>query len=226
MAGKKSYVIIPGAGGVPWHWHRVAAELRRHGHDVIAADLPNDDPSAGLAEYADAVVRAVGDRPGVVLVAHSLGGFTAPLVCGRIPVERMVLVAAMVPAPGEPPGDWWENTGHSALMAERERLDGGPPDENVLFYHDVPPELAAEAASRERVQSGGPFGQPWPLPHWPQVPTSFLLCRDDRLFPAAWLRGLVRERLGIEPEEMDGGHCAFLSRPRELAERVMRLSGA
>lgn len=138
MTDRKCYVLIPGAGGVPWHWHRVAAELRRHGHDVIAADLPNDDPSAGLAEYADAVVRAVGDRPGVVLVAHSLGAFTAPLVCGRIPVERMVLVAAMVPAPGEPPGDWWENTGHSALMAERERLDGGPPDENVLFYHDVP----------------------------------------------------------------------------------------
>ncbi|KOU09353.1 alpha/beta hydrolase [Streptomyces sp. NRRL F-5755] len=226
MAGKKSYVIIPGAGGVPWDWHLVEDELRRHGHDVVAVDLPNDDPSAGLAEYADAVVRAAAGRTDIVLVAHSLGGFTAPLVCERIPVARMVLVAAMLPAPGESPGDWWQNTGHSAVMAERERLDGGPPDESVLFHHDVPPELAAESVARGRAQADGPFGRPWPLPHWPQVPTSFLLCRDDRLFPAAWLRGLVRERLGIEPEEMDGGHCAFLSRPRELAERVMRLSGA
>lgn len=225
MASEKCFVLIPGAGGVPWHWHRVAAELRRHGHDVVAVDLPNDDPAAGLAEYADAVVRAARGRTGVVLVAHSLGGFTAPLVCGRIPVERMVLVAAMPPAPGEAPGAWWANTGHAAALAERERLDGGPPDEDALFYHDVPPELAAEARSRERAQSGGPFGRPWPLTHWPRTPTSFLLCRDDRFLPAAWLRGLVRERLGIEPEEMDGGHVPLLSRPRELAERVMRLSG-
>ncbi|MEU6963741.1 alpha/beta hydrolase [Streptomyces chrestomyceticus] len=146
-------------------------------------------------------------------------------MCGRIPVERMVLVAAMPPTPGEAPGEWWENTGHGAAPAERERLDGGPPDEDALFYHDVPPEPAAEARSRERAQSGGPFGRPWPLVRRPETPASFPLCRDDRFPPAAWLRGLVRERLGTEPEERDGGHVPLLSRPPELAERVMRLSG-
>jgi pimeloyl-ACP methyl ester carboxylesterase len=62
--------------------------------------------------------------------------------------------------------------------------------------------------------------EPWPLAAWPDVPTRYLLCRDDRLFPAEWTRRVVRERLGIEAEEIEGGHCPFLSRPRELADRL------
>src|SRR3954466_2165389 len=107
-----TYVLIHGAGGDAWYWHLVTPELRAFGHDVVTVDLPCDDDRAGLAEYADAVVAAIGDRRGVILVAQSLAGFTAPLVCGRVPVSLMVLVAAMVPAPGESAGDWWANTGH------------------------------------------------------------------------------------------------------------------
>ena len=75
-------------------------------------DLPSDDESAGLWDYASAVVHAVGDRTGLVVVGHSWGGFTAPLVCARLPVELLVLVAAMVPAPGETGNDFWANTDH------------------------------------------------------------------------------------------------------------------
>ena len=89
------------------------------------------------------------------------------------------------------------------------------------FFHDVPPDVAAEAFARgERTQSRTPFRQPWPLRAWPSVPTRFLLCRDDRFFPAAFLRRVVRERLGITPDEMDGGHLPALARPRDLAERL------
>jgi hypothetical protein len=54
-----------------------------------------------------------------------------------------------------------------------------------------------------------------------EVPTRFLLCCDDRLFPADWLRGVVQKRLGIGPDEIDGGHCVALSRPAELARRLL-----
>jgi pimeloyl-ACP methyl ester carboxylesterase len=53
---------------------------------------------------------------------------------------------------------------------------------------------------------------------WPDVPTRYVLSRGDRMFPAGFVRGMVRDRLGIEPEEVDGDHCPFLSRPKELAE--------
>jgi pimeloyl-ACP methyl ester carboxylesterase len=182
---------------------------------VVAMDLPCDDESAGLTEYTDTVVQAIGDHTELVLVAQSFGAFTAPLVCARVPVELMVLVAGMVPLPGEKGEDWPANTGYES--AAREQDDNG---EIAVFYHDVAPALAAEALSRERDQAEAPGLEPWPLDAWPDVPTKHLLCRDDRLFPADWMRGVVRERLGITPDEIDGGHCPALSRPKELAERL------
>ena len=219
------YVLLHGAGSDSWYWHLVTPELRARGHDVVAPDLPCDDDSAGLAEYADAVVDAIGDRRDLVLVAQSMAGFTAPLVCVRVPVSLLVLVAAMVPVPGESPGDWWANTGWEQARHEQAARDGrsidGDFDPMAEFFHDVPPELAAEVMARgQRAQSGTPFEKPWPLEAWPDVPTRFLLCRDDRFFPAAFMRRVVRERLGITPDEMDGGHLPALARPTELAERL------
>ncbi len=209
-----TYVLIHGAGDVGWYWHLVEAELRARGHDVVAPDLPCEDDSAGLPEYADAVIEAIGDRTGLVVVAQSLGAFTAPLVCGRVAVDLLVLVAPMIPAPGEAPADYWTNTRYEDEV--RESYD----DEIALFYQDVPPELAAEALKRGRRQSEVRMHEPSPLRAWPDVPTRVLLCRDDRLFPPHFLRRVAEDRLGITPDEIDGGHTPALSRPRELAERL------
>jgi pimeloyl-ACP methyl ester carboxylesterase len=209
-----TYVLIHGAGDVGWYWHLVEAELRARGHDVVAPDLPCEDDSAGLPEYADAVIEAIGDRTGLVVVAQSLGAFTAPLVCGRVAVDLLVLVAPMIPAPGEAPADYWTNTRYEDEV--REPYD----DEIALFYQDVPPELAAEALKRGRRQSEVRMHEPSPLRAWPDVPTRVLLCRDDRLFPPPFLRRVAEDRLGITPDEIDGGHTPALSRPRELAERL------
>ena len=118
-----TFVFIHGAGDVGWYWHLVEAELRQRGHDTIAPDLPADDESAGLNEYADAVVEAVGDRQNLVVVGQSFGGFTAPLVADRLPVEVLVLVAGMIPSPGEPPDDWWANTGYKEAVEEQAARD-------------------------------------------------------------------------------------------------------
>jgi pimeloyl-ACP methyl ester carboxylesterase len=210
-----TYALIHGAGESAWSWHLVAGELQERGQEATAVDLPSDDESAGLWDYADAVVDAVGHECGeLVVVANSLGGFTAPLVCARVPVRLLVLVAGMVPAPGETFGEWWTNTGY-------EQAPDTPDDEDAIFYHDVPPELVAAAKAHGRDQADTPLGEPWPLDAWPDVPTRYLLCRDDRVFPAPWVRGMVRARLGFEPDEMDGGHCAYLSRPGELADRLL-----
>jgi pimeloyl-ACP methyl ester carboxylesterase len=214
-----TYVLIHGAGDVGWYWHLVEAELRARGHDVIAPDLPCEDESAGWTEYADAVIDAVGDRTDLVVVAQSLGGFTAPIVCERVPVDLLVLVAAMVPMPGETGSEWWTNSGYQEWVREHDREDVGD-DEIAVFYQDVPPELAAEALSRGRDQAEKPMREPWTLDAWPEVPTRCLLCREDRVFPAEFVRRMVRERLGITPDEIDGGHTPALSRPKVLADRL------
>ena len=204
-----TFALIHGGGGGAWDWHLVVAELRERGHDPVAVDLPTEDTAAGWWDYADKVVEAVGDRrTSLVVVGNSLGGFTAPLVCARIPADLLVLVAGMIPAPGETFADWWKNVGYEASGYED------------VFYHDVPPELAAEAQTRERDEASAALQQPWPLEAWPDVPTKYLLCRDDRMFPAEWARRHARERLGIEPDEMEGGHYVTLSRPTELADRL------
>jgi pimeloyl-ACP methyl ester carboxylesterase len=209
-----TFVLIHGAGDVGWYWHLVDAALRARGHDVVAPDLPCEDDSAGLAEYRDTVVDAIGDRTDLAVVAQSSGAFTAPLVCDRVASRVLVLVAGLIPTPGEPAEDWWANTGYDR---EPHEAYDDPVD---LFYHDVPPALAAEALRRGRRQSDTPAREPWPLPSWPDVPTRFVLCRDDRLLPAAFLRRVARERLGIIPDEIDAGHCVALSRPEELAGRL------
>jgi pimeloyl-ACP methyl ester carboxylesterase len=219
------FVLIHGAGSDSWYWHLVVPELAAMGHDVVAPDLPCDDDSAGLAEYADAVIDAIGERTdSLVVVAQSLGGFTAPLVSERVPVELIVLLAAMVPRPGEAPGDWWANTGWEQARREQAERDGrelgGEFDPVADFLHDVPPDVVEESVHHVREQSGTPFEKPWPIDAWPDVPTRFLLCRDDRFFPAEFQRRVVRERLGITPDEMDGGHLPALSRPHELARRL------
>jgi pimeloyl-ACP methyl ester carboxylesterase len=214
-----TYVLIHGAGDVGWYWHLVEAELRARGHDVVAPDLPCEDESAGWTEYADAVIDAVGDRTDLVVVAQSLGGFTAPIVCERVPVDLLVLVAAMVPMPGETGSEWWTNSGYQEWVREHDR-EGVGDDEIAVFYQDVPSELAAEALSRGRDQAEKPMREPWTLDAWPEVPTRCLLCREDRVFPAEFVRRMVRERLGITPDEIDGGHTPALSRPKVLADRL------
>jgi pimeloyl-ACP methyl ester carboxylesterase len=206
-----TYALIHGAGDSAFYWHLLEPELRARGHDPVSMDLPCEDDSAGLAEYADAVVEAIGERRDVILVAQSLGGFTAPLVCDRIPVGLLVWVAGMVPAPGERGDDWPANTGYPGSQGE---------SETEIFYNDVPDDVVQEAMKHARGQSEAPGKDPWPLDAWPDVPTRYLLCRQDRMFPPDWMREVVRERLGIEPDEIDSGHCPALSRPRELAERL------
>lgn len=218
-----TYVLIPGAGSDSWYWHLVTPLLEAHGHDVIAVDLPCGDDSAGLADYVDVVVSAIGDRREVVLVAQSMGGFTAPLVCERVPIDLLVLVAAMVPAPGESFDEWWTATGQDEAFANQPKWDGRDPsfdDIEGLFLHDVPADVAAESQHHVTEQSGNPFEKPWPGTGWPDVPTRFLLCRDDRLFPAEFQRRIARERLGLVADEMDGGHLPALAHPEELASRL------
>src|SRR3954469_22841892 len=170
-----TFVLLPGAGSDSWYWHLVVPYLEVAGHDVVAVDLPVTDDAAGFAEYADVVVDAIGDRRDVVLVAQSMAGFTAPLVCERVPVELMILVAAMVPQPGESGGEWWTNTGHADALRTGARGPGASDDPVEIFLHDVPDDVARDSEQHVFAQSEKPFEAVWPLAAWPDVPTRFLL---------------------------------------------------
>src|SRR5262249_17705756 len=146
-----TFILIPGAGGRTWYWHLVAPKIQESGHEALPLSLPAADDTAGLPEYAATVIRAIGNRESrcVVLVAQSLAGFTAPLVCKEVPVALLVLLNAMIPRPGESPGEWWTNTRHDEAKRQQNRRDGRPADAPfdplIDFFHDVPHPVIDEA---------------------------------------------------------------------------------
>lgn len=223
------FVLIPGAGGAGWYWHRVVPLLEAAGHQAVALDLPADDENAGLPEYADLAAAAAsrdggpGASGGTVVVAQSLGGFTAPLVCDRVPVDLLVLLNAMIPVPGETAGDWWDNTGVTPARDAAAQAGGYPPgyDLETYFLHDVPTEIAAAGEPYQKPEAEIAFSQPCDIKEWPAVPTRVVAGRDDRFFPAAFQRQVARDRLGLETDEVPGGHLAALSYPAELADRLL-----
>jgi pimeloyl-ACP methyl ester carboxylesterase len=220
-----TFVLIPGAGGAAWYWHRVGPLLQDQGHEAIAVDLPGDDDLAGLPEYAREVVNAIGDRGDVVIVAQSLGGFTAPLVAAEVPVRALVFVNAMIPSPGETPGGWWGNTGwqRACEAAAQQGGYGTEFDPAVYFLHDVPPEVAAEGEPRQRSEADAVFGSVCGFDAWPSIPIHVVVGADDRFFPVEFQRTVARDRLGVEADVLPGGHLVALARPLGLAEYLLNV---
>jgi pimeloyl-ACP methyl ester carboxylesterase len=220
-----TFVLIPGAGGSAWYFHRLVPILTERGHRAIAVDLPADDPEAGLPEYADAVLTAVGrhrDDENLVVLGHSLGGFTAPQVAAEVAATLLVLTNPMVPEPGETAGDWWADTGQAQARVDKAIEDGRDPEFDLAdyFFHDVPADIARQALTTPLPQSDAVFATPGPLPAWPDVPTRVIQARDDRFFPLEFQRRIVTERLGRTVDELPGGHLFALSRPVEIADQL------
>ena len=223
-----TYVLIPGAGGAAWYWHPVVPLLEAAGHEAIAVDLPADDESAGLPEYTRLVTDAIGDRGDVILAAHSLGGFTAPMVAAKTPLRALVLVNAMIPLPGETAGAWWDATGSQAarIAAAQAGGYGTELDLATYFMHDVPPEVAAAGAQFDRDESAAAFESACDFGAWPSIPIRVVAGAGDRFFPVEFQRRVARDRLGLEADVLPGGHLIALAQPAPLARYLLELGGA
>jgi len=218
----RGFVLVPGAGGQAWYWHRVVEALQARGRTAVAVDLPADDDRAGLAAYADVIVGAAAGLDDVVLVAQSMGGLSAPLACERLPASLLVFVNAMIPAFGETGSEWWENTGQEQAAAEAAAAQGRTVDDlDDVFFHDIPADLVAAAITVEREQSMTPFAEPFPQKRLPDVPIKVIASREDRLFPPAFQRRVAMDRIGITPDQIPGGHLAQLSQPDAIADLLV-----
>ena len=223
-----NFLLLHGAASTGWIWHRVEAELRRSGHRTIAPDLPCSDPEADLYTYVDVACEEAsefGDEP-VVVVAQSMAGLMAPVIATRRPVQRIVLLAAMIPRPGETGIEWWESTGQAE--AQRTYLDElgfvgcDPLDPEIVFVHDFDPELKAESVDHVPAQHPGPLMTPSPIQVWPSIPTHVVAAEFDRLFPLEFMKRQSMDRLGLEVDTVPGGHLSMLTRPVELSSLLLR----
>ncbi len=221
---RRCFVLLPGAGGSAWYWHRVVARLAAAGHDTLAIDLPGADDQADLDAYAAQTVDEIGERRGIVLVAQSMGAFVAPLVAERVPVDAVVLVNPMVPVPDERPRDWWGATGSEAARREAAVARGHDPafDLERDFLHDLDAETVAGLEQRDGPESDAAFLSRCAFTAWPPVPIRVAAGADDRFFPLDFQRRVARERLGVDAEALPGGHLNALSHPDAVAEYLLR----
>lgn len=224
---QRTFVLIPGAGGNADQWQLVQPLLTDAGLPSVAVSLPNW-PGATLTDHADAIVAAAGSAEEVTLVAQSMGAFSAPLTCDRLPVAELVLLNAMIPNPGETAGEWWGNTGQAEAMRANDLREGRDADAGFEaefhFFHDIPPEVLALLLSSDEPEppAASLFETGFPLSGWPNVPTTVLAGRHDRFFPYEFQRRVASERLGFEAEELVGGHLLAFSQPAALVARLTR----
>lgn len=239
-------VLVHGA----WHdgscWALVAERLAAAHRDVRVVDLPSDRPGSGGRSYVDAVLDAVGpvgpmDR--VVLVGHSLGGLTVPVVAqelGSHRVAAVVLVAALVPRPGSS----WQQRAHverpmvAGFGGGQVRHDDGttwwPADAAAAeLFAGVAAECGPGGEGRVRAAVAALRRQDWtitrevtPLAAWPAVRTIRVICADDRVVDPSWARSEVGAVPGAEVVELAGGHFPMLARPAELAALIDSVIGS
>jgi pimeloyl-ACP methyl ester carboxylesterase len=206
-----TFCLVHGAWHGGWAWDPLRAELEARGHAVAAPDLPCDDVAADAATYADVLRAALGGADDAVVVGHSLGGLTIPLVPGRIRVFLCALVPgadtsdAFVPGFGE----------------TRTR------DELGRSYYPDPADAARElqypaeaAALAEKLRPQAPIDASVPV----TGPRAYVVCARDEAIRADWQRRVARDLLGVEPVELDAGHSPMLTHPRELADILGELA--
>jgi pimeloyl-ACP methyl ester carboxylesterase len=177
--------------------------------------------AAGAVRCAEIVYQAFAGLPNLMLVGHSLAGLIIPLVANRCPVRRLVFLHALLPHPGQSVVDQMKA---EPDMFNAEMFTTTAPfweDEAVatrFLLHDCSTEVVRDAFSRLRPEPGVLGREVTPLESWPDVPSSYIVCADDRMATPAWARRAARERLGVEPVEIPGGHCPMLARPGQLAD--------
>jgi pimeloyl-ACP methyl ester carboxylesterase len=225
-----TFVLVHGAQHGAWCWNRLVPELESRGHRTVTMDLPCDDPEAGIAEYADSVIAAIDEAAArddqLVLVGHSLGSLTIPVVARRLTdsVRRLVFLCSVPTGPGPAiDADLASMVTHEFATAPRDIDDLGreslaPDAAKAVWFHDCTAADAAWAVRRLRPQSRRPLLEPSPLDRWPDVPVTVVLGRDERCVNLDWAVPAATARGNGEPPiVIDGGHSPFLARPADLA---------
>jgi pimeloyl-ACP methyl ester carboxylesterase len=230
-----TFGLVHGSMHGAWCWDALRSELDDLGHNTVAMDLPIEDPEADLDDYAEVVIDSLKNVEDPVLVGASSGANVITRVAGLIAVNRLIYLcgsfypssmSAIERSSGEEvklPEKYLSGYEDSIITLPSGLTTMYPDDAETFFYHDCSEAVANYAIGHLRMQWRSRNNAP--QIEWPKVPQSSIVCRDDRVVNPEWSR-VVADKLGIEITELPGGHSPFLSRPRVLAETLVKLVAA
>jgi pimeloyl-ACP methyl ester carboxylesterase len=222
-----TFCLVHGSTQSAAGWDRLVAELERRGHRTIVPTLAANEPEASATRYADQIVRMLPeDASDVVVVAHSASGLFLPLVPAHRKVRYLVFLAAVIPKIGASLLDQFRAE-PDMMSPDWVGKDPTASDEIAMrfLFHDCTPEIARWALTTRRLMyARGAYTEVCPLDRWPDVGSAYIVCANDRTITPAWAKSAARERLGVAPIELPGGHCPHVSRPAELAEALVGIS--
>jgi pimeloyl-ACP methyl ester carboxylesterase len=219
------FCLVHGSTQGPSGWDLLVPKLNALGHDTILVDLPTDQPEASATVYANRIADSIASD-GAIVVAHSASGLFLPLIPAERRVARIVFLAAVVPQIGK---SLIDQVRSDADMMNPDWRGKNPIDDDRVamefLFHDCPPEVARWAMTTRRLMMARQaMLEIFPVDEWPSTPCSSIVCADDRTIHPVWSRRVARERLGVEPIELDGGHCPHVSRPAALAQALDGIS--
>jgi hypothetical protein len=229
------FAIVHGSMTGPGAYTRLVKELDHRGQRAVLVALPVDRPELTGTDYARLVAQQLDaalandgtQREPVVVVAHSASGLLLPLVPSFHPVAHLVYLAAGVPQPGR--------TLDEQLAADPDMLNpawvGVDPFQDHqaarrFLFHDCD-ELTARwaIATQTPWYPEGLYQERCPLVVFPSVPSTSIVCTDDRVIQPAWSRRVATDRLHAQVVELPGGHCPHVSRPAVLAGALTAATG-
>lgn len=214
------FLLVHGTSQSPAGWLPFATALTALGHPVETVDLAQFGPDLSSTAYAAAVAAQVESAVSVI-VAHSGSGLLLPAIASATGATAQVYLAALVP------------DGLRSLINE---LD----DDATAMVHDdwlgVDPTTDQEIARRFLFHDCGTAVADWAIgtvrsfvpvavysevvPLAPEIRAVAVVPDGDRTLRPEWMISASRERLGIEPILVPGGHCPHVSRPTELARML------
>src|SRR3954462_9401869 len=228
-------VFVHGAGvkDGSWWWHRTGELLAARGVTSEAPALPSCGETGvptgaqgpGLADDVASVRQALtaSDEPALV-VAHSYGGIvTAEAATGVEAVRHLLLVSSYLPEVGESLSSFAGEQPAPFLDIDPERGTFTVRSDGLAetFLHDCDPEIQRAAMDKTARQSLSVIGQPVQSAAWQQLPSTYLVCAQDRGTPADRQRDFAR-RAG-RSVELAAGHPPFLSQPAAVRDLILTL---
>lgn len=214
-----SVLFVHGSFFNGWCWMPVIERLDARGIDCHTVELPftslNDD-----VDVLRAAIAPLAHDGGVTVVCHSYTGITVSLAAHG--AQHLVFAAARMPALGESQIElnpsWGCPDFRTCLHATSDGTLSLTDDAEPLLFHRSPRSLARLAmANRRSMRSEIPV-EPLESPAWLSVPSSYIVCTDDRAVQVEQQR--LRASWAKHSIEIDCDHSPFFSAPEATAEFI------